>query len=283
MAESWSQFEVDAVVSAYFDMLVKQLRGERFVKASHYRALASVLEERSQKSIEFKHANISAVLRDLDWPWIPGITPRSNYQHLLASVVAERVTGDRGLLAAVQLTADLPAVSSHVADYLIRLEDPPAAAETRNPPDQDLTDLFSRVRPQVDYAGREARNASLGVAGETFVVDYERARLAALGADALVERVEHVAVTLGDGLGFDVRSFGEDGSDMFIEVKTTSCGKGVPFFVSRNELRVSRRHPDEFHLYRVFDFRRDPRLYILQGPIDQKCELEPTQFSARVS
>jgi len=55
-----------------------------------------------------------------------------------------------------------------------------------------------------------------------------------LGNDKLAERIEHIALTEGDGIGYDIRSFERDGSDRFIEVKTTAYGKQTPFFVSRN-------------------------------------------------
>lgn len=42
-----------------------------------------------------------------------------------------------------------------------------------------------------------------------------------VGRGSLADRVEHVAVTVGDGEGFDVHSFEADGSDRFIEVETT--------------------------------------------------------------
>ena len=53
----------------------------------------------------------------------------------------------------------------------------------------------SRVRPKVDYLRQEAANASLGAAGELFVLEFERARLLAVGKDRLAGKVEHVSET----------------------------------------------------------------------------------------
>jgi hypothetical protein len=55
MARDWSEFEVEAVVTDSFAMLLK---------TAHRHALARLLDDRSEGSIEFKHQNISAVLPD---------------------------------------------------------------------------------------------------------------------------------------------------------------------------------------------------------------------------
>jgi hypothetical protein len=54
------------------------------------------------------------------------------------------------------------------------------------------------------------------------VAELERRRLREAGRDDLADRVEWVAETCGDGIGFDVLSFSEtDGAEKFVEVKTT--------------------------------------------------------------
>lgn len=279
---NWTRAEVEATVADYFDMLDKHLRGEKLVKAQHYRALATTMGTRTQKSIEFKHANISAILRDLGLLWIPGITPRSHYQGLLVEVVFDWLEANRELFILMRKAVDERASVPNVSDYLIRLVDPPKPLEIVPDRVEEAVDLLKRARPPMNYFEREANNRSLGEAGERFVINFERERLARAGADRLVDRVEHVAMTIGDGLGFDVRSFDEDGKDRFIEVKTTRGGKETPFFVSRNELRVSTMSPAEYHLYRVFDFSTEPKLYWLHGAISDTCTLDPTQYSARV-
>lgn len=92
----------------------------------------------------------------------------------------------------------------------------------------------------------------LGSAGECWVVKSERKRLADLGRHALANAVEHVAKTRGDGLGYDVLSFEEDGTERHIEVKTTRYGISTPFFLQASELEHSREVPDLFKLYRLF-------------------------------
>ena len=127
----------------------------------------------------------------------------------------------------------------------------------------------------------EARKADVGRSGEDFVLDFERERLITAGRDNLADRIEHVSLTEGDGAGFDIRSFELDGTDRLIEVKATTYGKHTPFFVTRNEVRVSRHEEKRFHLYRVFRLRRDPRLYTVGGAIEDGFRLEGTLFEAK--
>jgi hypothetical protein len=87
----------------------------------------------------------------------------------------------------------------------------------------------------------------------------------------------------GDGLGYDILSFETSGADRLIEVKTTAYGQETPFFVSRNELAFSREQDAAFHLYRVFAFRKSPKLYLRQGALDRGFTLDPETHKARTA
>ena len=52
------------------------------------RALLPLLNDRSEGSVEFKHQNISAVLKGLGEDWIPGYKPAFNFQMTLVDAVA---------------------------------------------------------------------------------------------------------------------------------------------------------------------------------------------------
>src|ERR687898_514125 len=85
----WSRDEVEATVADYFDMLGHELAGVRVNKSAHNERLRAVLQRRSKASVEFKHANISAVLTLHGYPYIDGYKPRFNFQALLEQVVLE--------------------------------------------------------------------------------------------------------------------------------------------------------------------------------------------------
>ena len=78
-------------------------------------------------------------------------------------------------------------------------------------------------------------------------------------------------------------SFDEsDDSERLVEVKTTGLGKFFPFYVTATEVRCSEDVGERIHLFRVFDFGRAPRAYVLAGPLGERCRLEPTLFRATV-
>jgi hypothetical protein len=113
--------------------------------------------------------------------------------------------------------------------------------------------------------------------------DAEAVEGLSFGGDDLAAKVEWVAVTCGDGVGFDVLSFDENnGAERFIEVKTTGLEKHFPFYVTANEVRCSEDCPDRFRLYRVFDFSRHPRLFVVTGALSRECRVEPVQYRASV-
>ena len=76
----WSRVEVEAIVADYLQMLTLELAGQSCNKTAHRQALLQKIPSRNAGAIEFKHANISAAMIDLGFPYIRGYQPRSNYQ-----------------------------------------------------------------------------------------------------------------------------------------------------------------------------------------------------------
>ncbi len=277
--QNWSREEVEAIVADYLHMLTQELAGQSYNKTAHRRDLQRKLQGRSDGSIERKHQNISAVLIELGCPYIAGYKPLSNYQALLFEVVGHRVAEDRLFDQTAMSAAEQPAAAPLASDFGRLLEPPPAIRHTVEPEPAPYAARSRGLRR--DYLDREARNRSLGAAGETLVVAFERFRLHAAGAKLLVDRVEHVSETRGDGLGFDVLSFDADGRERFIEVKTTAFGKETPFLISRNEVDFSNAFAVQFRLYRLFEFRRGPRMFELVGDVRQRCQLDAASFIAQ--
>ena len=142
---------------------------------------------------------------------------------------------------------------------------------------------MNRPRLAVNYLEREARNNALGRAGEEFVINFEQARLMKVRRDELASKIVHIARERGDGEGYDVLSYEESGAERLIEVKTTKYGRETPFFVSSNEVGVSQERAKHYHLYRLFEFRAAPRLFMLHGALSDTCSLDPTSYIARVA
>lgn len=86
----WSRIEINAIVDSYLRMLEKEVAGEPYSKAAENRLVAKATG-RSRGAIEFKYANISAVLDELGEANVKGYKPRLNFQAALREAVAERI------------------------------------------------------------------------------------------------------------------------------------------------------------------------------------------------
>lgn len=271
----WSQEEVRLAVADYKRMLVQQLSGQKYSKTHHRRALQSMLNGRSEGSIERKHQNISAILLGLECPWIIGYKPLGNYQALLFEVVMETLVNDPIFDQAARHASEQPAIVPMGVDFDYWIEETPQPAEVREPASRPQFLAMKR-----DYVAREARNRALGLAGEELVLNYEQQRLERSGYGALAGKVEHTSVKQGDGTGYDILSFETDGRERFIEVKTTAFAKGTPFYISRNEVEFSKATSDRYHLYRLFEFRTKPRMFSLAGNLHDQLQLDPVTYLA---
>jgi hypothetical protein len=279
MPENWSREEVEATVSDYFEMLSLELHQQPFNKADHNRKLQRILFHRTKGSIERKHQNISAVMIDLGWPYVDGYKPLKNYQALLRDVIEERLAIDSRLdFAASEIVNETIHAVPQIPDILA-IQVPVPKQEQYGPALYDSPARTSRAVRR-DYLALEARNRSLGSAGEKFILEYEHERLWRAGKRELASRIEHTAETKGDGLGYDIVSFETDGRERLIEVKTTRFGIGTPFYATKNEVNYSQMREKEYHLYRLFSFVKQPKLFILDGSIRETCLLDPAVFSA---
>jgi hypothetical protein len=272
--------EVEATVADYLQMLAAELAGVPYNKATHRKQLVQRLDERSEPAVEFKHANISAALIELGFPFINGYKPRWNYQGLLLEEVSRQLSRSPRLLEIAAANAEQPMVVPEVDDILAVLTDRPAGSGNAS---RIAEPAFTSLPFATNFLEREARNRSLGTAGELFVVNFERARLIHAGKESLAGRIEHTARVRGDGEGFDVLSFESSGVERLIEVKTTKYGMDTPFFLSRNEVDVSAVRADTYHLYRLFEFGSSPGLFILQGQLSKTCLLSASAYRATVA
>lgn len=273
----WSRAEVEAIVEDYLSMLASELAGTPYNKTTHRQSLKALLQDRSDASIEFKHANISAALLDHGFRPIDGYKPRFNYQSLLMTVLGEQLNKRPELFALAAADADRPMVVPEVEDILAILTERP---QPRPEPHKVTEPAVPIIRLPTNYIEREARNQSLGNAGELFVLNFERARLIHAGKESLASKIKHTAKVEGDHAGYDILSFEASGAERLIEVKTTKYGVDTPFFVTRNEVATSERHASQYQLYRLFAFREAPRLYTLPGAIDRTCRLSAATFLA---
>jgi hypothetical protein len=280
MAKRWSKKEVQATVQDYFTMLDDELHGRPYNKTDHRKNLVKKLDDRNEKAIEFKHCNISAVLMDIGLPFIDGHKPRKNYQQLLYDEVVGHLDLNPNVLRRVESEAEaLPRKGTTKAfDYDQEPVDPPAFKPQKDGSSPRSKPSF--VARKFNIADKEAINRKLGYLGEKFVLEWEKHRLVREGRSDLAAEIEWTSEKQGNGAGYDIKSFEADGSPRYIAVKTTNFGKSSRFLISRNEVAFSDLHSVHYHLYRVYNFSRDPKLFILSGVLHKKCELQPAVFQA---
>jgi hypothetical protein len=286
--DAWSRDEVELIVADYFAMLRAELSRQPVNKAERNRRLQGRLTGRSKGSIEFKHANISAVLLNLgDLPYIDGYKPRGNYQQILEQVVLERLTIEPDFFDRLATAPVVSPESSAETDYT----DLDALVEAPPEPFGDAgvhvggqeSRAGLRAARKVDFARVDAQNRRLGLLGEEWVLEFERRRLHDVeGRSDLAKKIVWTSVDEGDGAGFDIRSFNADESPRLIEVKSTGLGKYLPFYVTPHEVATSERFPSDYHLYRVFTLATNPRVYMLRGALSAVCHLRPSQYTARI-
>lgn len=266
--EDWDAGELDAIIADYFAMLGNELSQRPYVKAQHRAALMQLIG-RSAASIEFKHRNISAVLQEMGSPWIWGYKPAPNYQDALFDAVDRYLTGHRAVLEQQSVP-----VSPVVPDLDGVFTTMPVI--TPRPRREGLERLVRKFDP----VERDFRNRQLGRAGEEFVIDLERRRLSAVDRSDLARKVRWVAQEDGDGAGFDVASFDQDGRERLIEVKTTNGAAATPFFMTRNEMAVAGERSEHWHLYRVHLFAQRPQIFTVRPPIERVLRLDPETWRA---
>lgn len=283
MPRNWSDPEIDAIVEDYFIMLRQEQAGRRYNKTEHRRTLMETID-RSKGSIERKHMNISAVMAEFGLPYIDGYKPYSNYQRALFEAVAARLGNDPVLYAT--LTGEAATIREPSPEFLIEparvYEDAPSPrAATGQQIPEDIHRIIRKFEPPAE---RDARNRMLGRAGEELIFELEQRRLSLLGRADLADNVRWVARDDGDGYGFDILSFRGTGSEAnkerWLEVKTTNGPGTTPFFITRNELRVSEERPDVFRVVRLYDFHKKVRAYRLEPPLEDRVTLTPAIYSA---
>jgi len=135
----------------------------------------------------------------------------------------------------------------------------------------------------IDFIEKEIRNKHLGLLGELFILKSEIEYLITNGRQDLADKVQHVSIAIGDGLGYDILSYDLKGNEKKIEVKTTRSDITRPFYLTRNELDFSVNNPANYYLYRLFDFDSNlnkGKYYKINGDLTNSLTLDSLLFIA---
>ena len=117
---------------------------------------------------------------------------------------------------------------------------------------------------KMDHERLSKRQRDIGNAGEERILRYERDKLEKCGRKDLSERVRWVSKEDGDGLGYDISSFDENGNEIFIEVKATAKpATRLQFYISANEVQKYFDSPN-FFIYFLYSLKDRPKLHIVE-------------------
>lgn len=133
----------------------------------------------------------------------------------------------------------------------------------------------------VNFTSLQKKRTHVGNSGEEIVLKYEMVNL----PKSLRNKVAHASVEEGDGLGYDILSFDENGEEKYIEVKTTTGDWFKSFFVTQHELERSLQEQDSFYLYRLFNLDVDDQkadYFIIRGDISEYCT-DPTEYKIKLT
>jgi hypothetical protein len=203
-------------------------------------------------------------------PWIPGYKPKFNFQNAIIDAVDRYLTKRPGILEPAPTSK--PVSPSHSEIFVA----PPVPKEASD----RIPERLHRLVAKFDPVERDHLNRSLGRAGEAFVVDLEKRRLKEANRADLARRIRWTSVEDGDGAGYDISSFSMEGRPRLIEVKTTNGSARTPFFLTRNELSVSKEIPAQWQIYRVHLFATGPRVFTISPPLENNLKLSTETWRA---
>lgn len=151
---------------------------------------------------------------------------------------------------------------SMISNEIIKESSPSYGKNSGNSKRKEKKKTFNARK--IDFDEINKRNKEIGEAGELFVLKHETERLNQL----LAQKVRHVAKDDGDGAGYDILSYNENGEVRFLEVKTTTGGLETPFFLTENERLFLEAYEDEAEIVRVYNFniqKKSGQIYRISG------------------
>lgn len=140
-----------------------------------------------------------------------------------------------------------------------------------------------RIYKKVDHIKQAKEHYQIGLKGEQLALEIERKRLLDLGLDP--DKYIKWCSVESDSYGYDFESVDVVNQALYpiyVEVKATKDIKDSAFFVSKNELEVSKEKKSAYRVFRIFDITSiAPKYYIASGEIETNFYLDPVTYSAR--
>lgn len=122
----------------------------------------------------------------------------------------------------------------------------------------------------------------IGDKAESIVIDYEKEKLRKCKLTNLIDEIMWISRT-DCTAGYDIRSFDEQGNQIYIEVKGTVYETSEIFKLTGNELNRAKKEGDRYFIYHVKNANSEkPTLSILLNPFkliaEKKIQTDPSEY-----
>ncbi|MDY0346618.1 MAG: DUF3578 domain-containing protein [Acholeplasma sp.] len=140
-----------------------------------------------------------------------------------------------------------------------------------------------KIFSKTDYIKQAKEQHQTGLKGEQLALEIERKRIQELGVDP-DKHIKWCSVE-SDSFGYDFESvdyFNGELKKIYVEVKASKDVKDTAFFLSKNELEVSKMKKKYYRVFRIYDITSiTPKYYYADGMIEENFFIDPVTFSAR--
>lgn len=131
---------------------------------------------------------------------------------------------------------------------------------------EELQKKFSKEAFEIDYVQLEILRKKIGDIGERYVFEREKTRL----KNAHSKYADCVDNTPAENPqnGYDILSYTEEGTPIFIEVKSTLGDSHTPFYITANEKQTSERIRNDggiYQVHRVYNIGNDIDVFVYEN------------------
>lgn len=219
-----------------------------------------------------------------------------HYGVLVPATVTTAVATEELVVAEEDLVAEVEVVEESVAgeaDAVESVEKEPKPIELSLPEEIDFEQVeVAAPRPKpvqrssngerggarkINYRAKQDSNDAVGQIGEEFALRYENWRLR--NNEELRSAIDHVSKR-DDTAGYDIRSYEPDGSNRYLEVKSTLGAAETQFFLSDAELKKAEELGSSYVILRVFNLSGDPKCIEIRYPFDEVIDLRASTYTA---
>jgi hypothetical protein len=156
-------------------------------------------------------------------------------------------------------------------------------------PKEKRIKIYSPSKSKINNKNIYPRKSSkrVGDAGEEYVYKYEYKKLIETGREDLAKQIVKQYEDHSFFPGYDIKSFDENGNEIFIEVKSTVSKDKNYFEISDNEVLAADSLKDSFFIYQVTEALSNPRIsVIIKNPMkyisENKILLEPWIYKMHI-